>query len=174
MAVPAERRHCPAHHWEGQSRRTFVTQDGSSLGPGSWPSSAAFPSNKGNHPVAQISFVEAQAFTHSCKLLDTRRRGTSYSLMGNAPNFQIHHFLRRGSPMVNSPFSVHSPFSLMRSTVAVLKAPSAKPQEIEFPPSGSLTSVSSHRPSRHTGVYLSFVQEIDNCQIDFAEQTVSS
>jgi formylglycine-generating enzyme required for sulfatase activity len=48
--------------WEGQSRRTFLTQDGSSLGPGSWPSSAAFPSNKGNHPVAQVSYVEAQAF----------------------------------------------------------------------------------------------------------------
>jgi formylglycine-generating enzyme required for sulfatase activity len=48
--------------WGGQSRRTFLTQDRFSLGPGSWPSSAGFPANKGNHPVANISYVEAQAF----------------------------------------------------------------------------------------------------------------
>jgi formylglycine-generating enzyme required for sulfatase activity len=48
--------------WEMDSRQAFVTQDGSSMGPATWPSSAAFPPNKGNHPVTGISYVEAQAF----------------------------------------------------------------------------------------------------------------
>lgn len=41
----------------------------------------------------------------------------------------------------------------MRNTVVVLNSPSAKPQEIEFAPSASLTSVSSHRPSLKLASY---------------------
>src|ERR1019366_4906587 len=51
------------------------------------------------------------------------------------------------SLMISSPGSVHSPFSLIRITVFVLNSPSANLHKTEFPPSASLTSVSSQRPS---------------------------
>jgi formylglycine-generating enzyme required for sulfatase activity len=48
--------------WQGNSRKSFLTQDGATRGPATWPASSTYPTGKGNHPVAGISFLEAQAF----------------------------------------------------------------------------------------------------------------
>jgi len=48
--------------WEGDSRGSFLTQDGSTQGPATWPSSHGFPTGEGNRPVAGVSYLEAKAF----------------------------------------------------------------------------------------------------------------
>jgi len=48
------------------SRRQFVTQDGTSLGPGSWADARTIPIGKTGHPVSAISYLEAVAFVNWC------------------------------------------------------------------------------------------------------------
>jgi hypothetical protein len=48
--------------WEGRSPGSFFTQDGSTQGPATWPSSRAFPPGEGNRPVAGVCYLEARAF----------------------------------------------------------------------------------------------------------------
>jgi formylglycine-generating enzyme required for sulfatase activity len=48
------------------SRSKFVTGDGRSLGPASWPSAAAFPDDRAHHPVCGVSYAEARAFVAWC------------------------------------------------------------------------------------------------------------
>jgi formylglycine-generating enzyme required for sulfatase activity len=48
--------------WEGVSRSGFVTRDGKTRGPSTWPSSTRYPTRQENHPVAGISYAEACAF----------------------------------------------------------------------------------------------------------------
>jgi WD40 repeat protein/formylglycine-generating enzyme required for sulfatase activity len=40
----------------------FLTQDGKTYGPSTWPSADRFPVGRDNHPVTGISFLEARAF----------------------------------------------------------------------------------------------------------------
>lgn len=46
------------------ARQQFVTADGHSLGPASWPDACTIPRGKEQHPVSAVSFLEAQAFIH--------------------------------------------------------------------------------------------------------------
>jgi len=45
-------------------RKTFLTADGTTMGPSSWPSALSFPKDKPKHPVSGVCFLEAQAFTN--------------------------------------------------------------------------------------------------------------
>jgi formylglycine-generating enzyme required for sulfatase activity len=64
--------------WEAgrHMRNRFVTLDGTSLGPGHWPNSTTLPAGKENHPVASISYLEAQAFVNWCNSIDSNAPGT--------------------------------------------------------------------------------------------------
>ncbi len=48
--------------WSGRSISAFLTQDGRTCGPATWSSAQQWPSERKNHPVSGISFVEARAF----------------------------------------------------------------------------------------------------------------
>lgn len=48
--------------WEGASRRRFLTQDKKTRGPSTWRSSKRYPSKQQSHPVAGVSYLEANAF----------------------------------------------------------------------------------------------------------------
>jgi formylglycine-generating enzyme required for sulfatase activity len=48
--------------WRGISSANFLTQDKKTRGPATWPSSDKHPSQRGNHPVAGVSYLEASAF----------------------------------------------------------------------------------------------------------------
>jgi formylglycine-generating enzyme required for sulfatase activity len=48
------------------ARLRFVTGDGTSLGPGSWPAARTISAGKEQHPVSSVSYVEAKAFVTWC------------------------------------------------------------------------------------------------------------
>jgi formylglycine-generating enzyme required for sulfatase activity len=56
---------------EAATRRQFVTRDGTSLGPGSWPNARAVPEGKARNPVSSISYLEAIAFVNWCNARST-------------------------------------------------------------------------------------------------------
>jgi formylglycine-generating enzyme required for sulfatase activity len=49
-------------YWAHVSRESFRTQDRKTHGPATWPTNRGCPSGNDNHPVAGVSFVEAEAF----------------------------------------------------------------------------------------------------------------
>jgi formylglycine-generating enzyme required for sulfatase activity len=48
-------------------RSSFLTRDGVTAGPASWPNAASVPEGKLDHPVTGISMVEARAFVRWCQ-----------------------------------------------------------------------------------------------------------
>ncbi len=61
-------------------RRSLLTADGTSLGPGHWPSAARFPEGEEEHPVCSISYVEALAFVAWCNEVTSARSGVQWGL----------------------------------------------------------------------------------------------
>jgi hypothetical protein len=63
-------------------RRRLVTADGTSPGPGHWPSASCFPEGEEEHPVSSISYVEALAFVAWCNEVTSNRSGVQWGLPG--------------------------------------------------------------------------------------------
>jgi formylglycine-generating enzyme required for sulfatase activity len=51
---------------------SFLTQDGKTAGPASWPTARAVPDGKLDHPVTGVSMLEARAFARWCNSLSHR------------------------------------------------------------------------------------------------------
>jgi formylglycine-generating enzyme required for sulfatase activity/cellulose biosynthesis protein BcsQ len=58
-------------YWTSSPRTVsrFLTADGLSNGPASWPHAKAWPKSKADHPVSGICYLEAQAFVAWCNSL---------------------------------------------------------------------------------------------------------
>jgi formylglycine-generating enzyme required for sulfatase activity len=67
-------------HLGASERRSFVTADQKSPGPGSWLNSGTIPQGKEDHPVSSISYVEALAFVDWCNAGGAGDPGTVWSL----------------------------------------------------------------------------------------------
>ncbi len=61
-------------------RKRLLTVDGSTTGPGNWPSASRFPEGEEEHPVSSISFVEARAFVAWCNEVASAGSGLQWSL----------------------------------------------------------------------------------------------
>ncbi|MGD8932663.1 MAG: SUMF1/EgtB/PvdO family nonheme iron enzyme, partial [Chromatiales bacterium] len=68
-------------YWDGGVRRNgFVTDDMSSLGPATWPSSAGCEPARAHHPVCGICFEEARAFCLWLRQRRPRKDGLTWCL----------------------------------------------------------------------------------------------
>jgi hypothetical protein len=63
-----------------RAREQFLTADGKSLGPGSWPDAQTVPPGKDQHPVDSVSYLEARAFVKWSNHTTARDGGWEWSL----------------------------------------------------------------------------------------------